>query len=81
MKRFLTFFLILSMALTFSAFSEDEAVTLSFLRIGNDEAERNYWHWVIEEFEKANPGIRIAYEEAAIGDPMETVLNTRFASG
>ncbi|MBQ1255909.1 MAG: extracellular solute-binding protein [Clostridia bacterium] len=81
MKRFLTFFLILSMALTFSAFSEDEAVTLSFLRIGNDEPERNYWHWVIEEFEKANPGIRIAYEEAAIGDPMETVLNTRFASG
>lgn len=81
MKRLLTFILILSMVLSFSAFAEEDTITLSFLRIGNDEPERNYWHWVIEEFEKANPGIRIAYEEAAIGDPMETVLNTRFASG
>lgn len=81
MKRIFAIFLVLTMVFAFNAIAEDEAVTLSFLRIGNDEAERNYWHWVIEEFEKANPGIRIAYEEAAIGDPMETVLNTRFASG
>lgn len=81
MKRLLTFLLVLSMVFSFSAFSEEETITLSFLRIGNDEAERSYWHWVIEEFEKTNPGIKIAYEEAAIGDPMETVLNTRFASG
>lgn len=81
MKRIFAFLLVLSMIFAFSAFSEEDAVTLSFLRIGNDEPERNYWHWVIGEFEKANPGIKIAYEEAAIGDPMETVLNTRFASG
>ncbi len=81
MKRMLTFLLALLMVLSFSASCEDEIVTLSFLRIGNDEPERNYWHWVIGEFEKVNPGIKISYEEAAIGDPMETVLNTRFASG
>lgn len=81
MKRLLTLILIISMIFSFSAFAEEDTITLSFLRIGNDEPERNYWHWVIEEFEKANPGIKIAYEEAAIGDPMETVLNTRFASG
>jgi len=69
------------MLLSFASFAEEESVTLNFVRIGNDEAERNYWHWVIEEFEKANPGIKIAYDEAAIGDPMETYLNTRFASG
>lgn len=81
MKRLLTLILIISMIFSFSAFAEEDTITLSFLRIGNDEPERNYWHWVIEEFEKVNPGIKIAYEEAAIGDPMETVLNTRFASG
>ena len=81
MKRILSFLLVLSMAFAACAFSEEDEITLSFLRIGNDEPERNYWHWAIGEFEKANPGIRIAYEEAAIGDPMETVLNTRFGSG
>lgn len=81
MKRIFAIFLVLIIVFAFSAIAEEDAVTLSFLRIGNDEPERNYWHWVIEEFEKANPGIKIAYEEAAIGDPMETVLNTRFASG
>lgn len=81
MKRLLICLIVLSMILGMPAFAEEEKVSLSFLRIGNDEAERNYWAWVIEEFEKANPGIDIAYEEAAIGDPMETVLNTRFASG
>lgn len=81
MKRIFSILLVFSMVFAFSALSESDTVTLSFLRIGNDESERNYWHWVIEEFEKENPGIKIAYEEAAIGDPMETVLNTRFASG
>ncbi|MBR3929146.1 MAG: extracellular solute-binding protein [Clostridia bacterium] len=81
MKRILTFVIAFSMLFTFPAFTEEENITLSFLRIGNDEPERNYWNWVIGEFEKANPGVKIAYEEAAIGDPMETVLNTRFSSG
>ena len=63
------------------AFAEDEKVTLSFVRIGNDEAERAYWQWAIETFEAAHPNIHIEYDEKAIGDAMDTALNTQFASG
>ena len=48
MKRIFAIFLVLSMVFAFSAIAEEDTVTLSFLRIGNDEPERNYWHWVIE---------------------------------
>ena len=64
-----------------AAFAEDEKVTLSFVRIGNDEAERAYWQWAIEEFEASHPNIHIEYDEKAIGDAMDTALNTLFASG
>ena len=76
--------LLLIAALLFTltvAFAEDDAVTLSFVRIGNDEAERAYWQWAIETFEAAHPNIRIEYDEKAIGDAMDTALNTQFASG
>lgn len=69
------------MLMPFSFAEEADKVTLSFVRIGNDEAERAYWEWVVEEFEKANPDIHIAYEEAAIGDAMDTLITTRFSSG
>ncbi|MBR4235230.1 MAG: extracellular solute-binding protein [Clostridia bacterium] len=59
----------------------EENVTLTFVRIGTDEAERAYWEWVIGEFETAHPNIKIEYDEKAIGDAMDTYLNTRFASG
>ncbi|MBQ3079648.1 MAG: extracellular solute-binding protein [Clostridia bacterium] len=81
MKKLLAFVLALIIVLSLPAVAEDEKTQLSFIRIGNDEPERLYWAWVIEEFEKANPDIDIQYEEAAIGDPIETVLNTRFAAG
>lgn len=54
---------------------------LSFLRIGTDAAERDYWTWVIEDFESQNPGVTVAYDEAAIGSDMDTKLNTLFAAG
>ena len=54
---------------------------LTFLRIGTDAAERDYWTWVIEDFESQNPGVTVAYDEAAIGSDMDTKLNTLFAAG
>lgn len=82
MKKLLAILLALTLALAgISAVAEEEKVTLSFLRIGNDEAERAFWQWAIEAFEKENADVRIAYEEAPIGESMDTVLNTRFASG
>lgn len=82
MKKLLAILVALTLALAgISAVAEEEKVTLSFLRIGNDEAERAFWQWAIEAFEKENADVRIAYEEAPIGESMDTVLNTRFASG
>lgn len=82
MKKLLAILATLALVLSgISAVAEDEKVNLSFLRIGNDEAEHAFWQWAIEEFEKENPDVHIAYEEAPIGDSMDTVLNTRFASG
>lgn len=82
MKKLLAILVALILALAgISAVAEEEKVTLSFLRIGNDEAERAFWQWAIEAFEKENADVRIAYEEAPIGESMDTVLNTRFASG
>lgn len=82
MKKLLAILVALTLALAgISAVAKEEKVTLSFLRIGNDEAERAFWQWAIEAFEKENADVRIAYEEAPIGESMDTVLNTRFASG
>ena len=82
MKKLLAILVALTLALAgISALAEEEKVTLSFLRIGNDEAERAFWQWAIEAFEKENADVRVAYEEAPIGESMDTVLNTRFASG
>ena len=78
MKKLLSVFLCLVLALGVAAFA-DEEVTLTFVRIGNDEAERAYWQWVIEAFEAENPGIHIEYDEKAIGEPMDTYLSTQFA--
>ena len=82
MKKLVSVLMALLLALSMFAFAEnDEQVTLTFVRIGNDEAERLYWDWVITEFEAAHPNIKIAYDEKAIGNAMDTYLNTEFASG
>lgn len=54
---------------------------LSFIRIGNDTAEGEYWKDLIARFQGANPGITVNYDDAAIGEAMETKLNTSFAAG
>jgi ABC-type glycerol-3-phosphate transport system substrate-binding protein len=86
MKRLLLFLLIFMIAAPFVLTSckpqeSDQAVTLKFVRIGNDAAEANYWKRVIADFNAANPGIVVAYDDAAIGEPMETKLNSMFSAG
>ena len=58
-----------------------ESVELSFLRIGNDTAEGDYWKALIDRFQQENEGITVSYDDAAIGEAMETKLNTSFAAG
>ncbi len=81
MKKIASVILALLLVLSSAAFAENESVTLHFVRIGNDEAERSYWQWAIEEFEALHPDIHIEYDEKAIGEAMDTALNTLFASG
>lgn len=73
--------ILLTLLLLLSAASALADTELSFLRIGTDAAERDYWTWVIEDFEAQNPGVTVAYDEAAIGSDMDTKLNTLFAAG
>ncbi len=81
MKKLTAFLIALAVFMCIPAMAETEKVSLTFVRIGNDEAERAYWQWVIEGFEKEYPNIHIEYDEKAIGDAMDSALNTKFASG
>ena len=82
MKKTLAILLALVMLLScMPAFAETDTVKLTFQRIGSDAAESAYWAWVIEQFETANPGVDIEYDDAAIGPDMDTKLNTLFAAG
>jgi len=58
-----------------------DAVTLKFVRIGNDTAEADYWKALIDRFQEENENIIIEYDDAAIGEAMETKLNTMFSAG
>lgn len=64
-----------------SSTGASKEASLNFVRIGNDKAEADYWKGLISEFQDKNPGIKINYDDAAIGDPMETKLNMLFAAG
>ncbi len=72
--------LILVLSLLVPAMAESEAVTLRFQRIGNDEAEATFWKSVIADFMAENPDIVIEYDDAAIGEAMDTKLNNLFAA-
>ena len=86
MKRILLLtlilFLILPAFLTGCAQpAADSRVTLKFVRIGNDAAEATYWKRLIVDFTAKNPDIVVEYDDAAIGEPMETKLNSMFSAG
>ena len=82
MKKLFLFFALAAIVLSAVACgnkSEDEGrTTLSFLRLSNDEAEKNFWMEVIAEYERLNPDIKITYDDAAIGDDMDVKLTTLF---
>ena len=82
MKKIIALVLSLVMLLCcMTAFAESAPLELTFQRIGSDAAESAYWAWVIEQFEAENPGVKILYDDAAIGADMDTKLNTLFAGG
>ncbi len=88
MKKALVIFMVLIMAMTglisgcqTGAANAGGSVTLKFVRIGNDEAEANYWKRLIKDFNAKNSGIVVEYDDAAIGEAMETKLNSMFSAG
>ena len=82
MKKILALSLCLLFALSvWAAAAESDPIELSFTRIGTDPAEREYWDWNIAQFEAANPGITIAYDDVAIGDSIDNKLNLLFSAG
>ena len=59
--------------------SGDE-ITLTFLRLANDEAETAFWADVIASYQDKNPNVKIEYDNAAIGDDMDVKLTSLFAA-
>jgi len=74
---------LLAIAMLFSlsaCSSQPKVVELSFLRLGNDAAEKEFWLEVIEEYEATHENVKISYDDAAIGDAMETKLTSGFSA-
>ena len=85
MKKFLLPFIAAAILFALSACRSgtDAAggeTTLSFLRLGNDEAERVFWAQVIASYQEEHPGVKVEYDEAAIGDDMDTKLTSLFVA-
>jgi len=59
---------------------KDKITELNFLRLGNDEAEKNFWLEVIAEYESTHENIKINYDDAAIGDAMDIKLTSSFTA-
>ena len=80
LKRILICLLAAAMLLPMTACSggSGDVVELDFLRLGNDEAEKQFWLDVIAEYEAEHKNVKINYDDAAIGDAMETKLTSTF---
>lgn len=74
----LVFAMLLPMASCSTA--DDGVITLNFLRIGNDEAEKQFWMDVIADYEATHENVKIVYDDAAIGDAMDTKLTSGFTA-
>ena len=81
MKKLIALLISLLLILSCVPALAEDTIELTFQRVGTDAAEHAYWDWVIAEFEKANPDVKVLYDDAAIGSPMDTKLNTLFAAG
>jgi multiple sugar transport system substrate-binding protein len=58
----------------------NDKIKLSFLRLGNDEAEKTFWLSVIDAYEADHPDVVISYDDAAIGSDMDTKLTNLFSA-
>ena len=56
-----------------------DVTELNFLRLGNDEAEKQFWLEVIADYEATHENVKIHYDDAAIGDAMDVKLTNGFA--
>lgn len=56
-----------------------DVIELDFLRLGNDEAEKQFWLDVIADYEATHENVKINYDDAAIGDAMDVKLTNGFA--
>lgn len=59
--------------------NSSDVTELNFLRLGNDEAEKQFWLEVIAEYEATHENVKINYDDAAIGDAMDVKLTNGFA--
>ena len=57
-----------------------DVVELNFLRLGNDDAEKQFWLQVIESYEATHENVKINYDDAAIGDAMDVKLTNDFTA-
>ncbi len=79
MKKIVAIILVLGIIFSLaSCSSKSEIVELNFLRLGNDEAEKEFWLGVIEAYEAENDNIKINYDDAAIGSAMDEKLTSLF---
>lgn len=58
----------------------EDVIELDFLRLGNDEAEKQFWLEVIADYEATHENVKINYDDAAIGDAMDIKLTSGFTS-
>lgn len=80
MKLLVACLLVVAMlvSLTACSGSKSDVVELNFLRLGNDDAEKQFWLEVIESYEATHENVKINYDDAAIGDAMDTKLTAGF---
>ena len=81
LKKFVLCLMAVMMLLGTCACAKDsgDVVELNFLRLGNDEAEKQFWLEVIEDYEATHENVKINYDDAAIGDAMDVKLTNGFA--
>lgn len=74
--------LAIALVLTCGACSNksSDVVELNFLRLGNDDAEKQFWLQVIESYEATHKNVKINYDDAAIGDAMDVKLTNDFTA-
>ena len=83
MKKFILLVLVIVMLLPcFTSCDPVETngdiVELTFLKIDNNQVEADYWKDFIKRFEAKYDNIKVTFDDAAIGEAMDTTLTSMF---